>query len=55
MLDAIYYAIYGAMFMTWFIIVAFYELIKGLILGQGVSVDLGGPVRIAESPPCGLR
>jgi len=33
--------------LTWVIIVAFYELIKGLIMGQGVSVDLAGPVGIA--------
>ena len=29
------------------IIVAFYELIKGLIFGQGVTADLAGPVGIA--------
>ncbi|RLC37117.1 RIP metalloprotease RseP [Candidatus Falkowbacteria bacterium] len=34
--------------LTWFIIVAFYDLIKGLILGQGVSIELGGPVKIAQ-------
>ena len=34
--------------LTWFIMVAFYELIKGLILGQGVSIELGGPVKIAQ-------
>jgi len=33
--------------LVWFIIVAFYELIKGLILGQGVSAELAGPVGIA--------
>jgi regulator of sigma E protease len=33
--------------LIWLIIVAFYELLKGLILGQGVSADLAGPVGIA--------
>lgn len=35
------------LFLTWAIIVAFYELLKGLILGQGVTADLSGPVGIA--------
>ncbi|MDP2709075.1 MAG: RIP metalloprotease RseP [bacterium] len=34
-------------FLLWAIIVAFYELIKGLIFGQGVTADLAGPVGIA--------
>jgi len=34
--------------LTWLIIVAFYELIKGLIFGQGLTIELGGPVRIAQ-------
>ncbi|MDO8667819.1 MAG: RIP metalloprotease RseP [bacterium] len=33
--------------LIWAIIVAFYELIKGLIFGQGVTADLAGPVGIA--------
>lgn len=33
---------------TWIIIVAFYELLKGLILGNGVSADVAGPVGIAS-------
>jgi len=33
--------------LTWIIIVAFYELFKGLIFGLGVSADLAGPVGIA--------
>jgi len=33
--------------LLWAIIAAFYELLKGLIFGQGVSVDLAGPVGIA--------
>lgn len=45
---AIWEGIKTTLILTWLIIVAFYELIKGLILGQGVSIDLGGPVRIAE-------
>jgi len=36
------------LFLTWAIIVAFYELIKGLILGHGVTADLSGPVGIAN-------
>lgn len=34
--------------MTWFIAAAFFDLIAGLVTGQGLSIDLGGPVRIAE-------
>ncbi|MCU0679418.1 MAG: RIP metalloprotease RseP [Planctomycetes bacterium] len=33
--------------MVWAIIMAFFDLIKGIILGQGVSADLAGPVGIA--------
>lgn len=33
--------------LIWVIIVAFYELLKGLIFGHGVSADLAGPVGIA--------
>ena len=33
--------------LVWAIIVAFYELIKGLIFGHGVTADLAGPVGIA--------
>ncbi|MFA4833333.1 MAG: RIP metalloprotease RseP [Patescibacteria group bacterium] len=33
--------------LTWAIIVAFYDLIKGLVMGQGVAVDVAGPVGIA--------
>ncbi|MDD5291003.1 MAG: RIP metalloprotease RseP [Patescibacteria group bacterium] len=33
--------------LTWAIIVAFYELIKNLIMGRGVAVDIAGPVGIA--------
>ncbi|MFH1255574.1 MAG: RIP metalloprotease RseP [bacterium] len=34
--------------LTWNIIMAFYELIKGLISGHGVTADLSGPVGIAN-------
>jgi len=34
-------------FLTWAIIVAFYELIKGLIMGRGVAIDVAGPIGIA--------
>lgn len=44
---AIYEGIKTTLFLTWAIIVAFYELIKGLILGQGLTADLSGPVGIA--------
>ena len=33
--------------LIWAILVAFYELLKGLIFGQGVAADLSGPVGIA--------
>lgn len=45
---AIWEGVKTTLFWTWFIIVAFYSLIKDLILGLGVTIDLGGPVRIAQ-------
>ncbi len=33
--------------LIWVIIIAFYELIKGIFIGQGVSANLAGPVGIA--------
>lgn len=46
-----YYAIWEGFkttfMMVWAILVAFYELFKGLILGHGVSADVAGPVGIA--------
>ncbi len=45
---AIWEGIKTTVFIAWFIIVAFYELIKGLVLGQGISIEVGGPIRIAE-------
>ena len=47
-IQAIWNGIKTTLFLTWYIIIAFYMLIKGLILGQGLSVELGGPVRIAQ-------
>jgi regulator of sigma E protease len=46
--SAIWIGIKQTVFLTWFTLVAFYELIKGLILGQGVSVDVSGPLGIAK-------
>lgn len=45
---AVWEGIKTALFLTWAIIVAFYELLKGLIMGQGVTADLSGPVGIAS-------
>jgi regulator of sigma E protease len=44
---AIWEGVKTTIFLTWAIIIAFYELIKGLIIGQGVSADVAGPVGIA--------
>lgn len=44
---AIWEGIKTTVFLTWAIIMAFYELIKGLIIGSGVSADVAGPVGIA--------
>ncbi len=44
--EAIYYGIKTTFFITWMIIVAFYELLKNLILGHGLSADIAGPVGI---------
>ena len=46
--QAIWNGIKTTLFLTWYIALAFYELIKGLVTGQGLSVELGGPVRIAQ-------
>jgi regulator of sigma E protease len=46
--QAIWNGFKTTIFLTWFIMVAFFELIRGLLFGQGVSVELGGPVRIAQ-------
>ena len=44
---AIFEGIKTTFILTWAIIVAFYELIKGLIFGHGVTADLSGPIGIA--------
>lgn len=33
--------------LIWIIIIAFYELLKGIFIGQGINVNLAGPVGIA--------
>ncbi len=45
---AIWEGIKNTLIITWLIIVAFYHLLKDLIMGNGVNVEIGGPVRIAE-------
>lgn len=45
---ALWNGIKTTVFLTWYIILAFFSLIKDLLLGRGVSVELGGPVRIAQ-------
>lgn len=35
-------------YLTMAITMAFYDLIKGLVTGAGVSIDVGGPIRIAQ-------
>ena len=35
-------------YLTMAITMAFYDLIKGLVTGAGVSIDIGGPIRIAQ-------
>jgi len=37
----------ATIFMTWFILVAFFNLFKDLILGQGAAIEISGPVGIA--------
>lgn len=44
---AVFEGVKMTLILTWAIIMAFYELLKGLILGQGVTADLSGPVGIA--------
>ena len=47
-LIAIWEGIKATIFLTWAIIEAFYYLFKNLILGQGVTGDIAGPVGIAS-------
>jgi regulator of sigma E protease len=44
---AIWEGLKTTIYLVWAIIAAFYGLIKGLILGQGLSADVAGPVGIA--------
>lgn len=44
---ALWEGIKTTFFLVWAIIVAFFELLKGLLLGRGVSAELAGPVGIA--------
>lgn len=44
---AIWEGVKATFIITWAVLVAFYELIKGLIFGQGVGANLSGPVGIA--------
>lgn len=44
---AIWQGLITTISLVWAIISAFYEFFKGLIVGQGVSADLAGPVGIA--------
>jgi len=42
-----WYGIKSALWLTWAILVAFYDLFKGLFLGHGLSAEISGPVGIA--------
>lgn len=44
---ALWEGIKTTFFLVWAIIAAFFELLKGLLLGRGVSAELAGPVGIA--------
>lgn len=44
---ALWEGIKTTFFLVWAIIVAFFELLKGLIMGRGASAELAGPVGIA--------
>lgn len=44
---AVWEGIKATAYLFWAIIVAFYMLLKGLVLGQGMSADVAGPVGIA--------
>jgi regulator of sigma E protease len=44
---AIWKGVETAFILTWFIITAFYELLKNLIMGHGVAAQVAGPVGIA--------
>lgn len=44
---AIWEGVKTSVILTWLILAAFYELLKNLILGHGVTADIAGPVGIA--------
>jgi len=44
---SIWKGIKNSILMLWFIIVAFFQLIKGLFVGQGVASGVSGPIGIA--------
>ncbi len=44
---AIWKGLESTLILTWSILVAFFELIKNLIVGNSVSAEVGGPVKIA--------
>ena len=44
---AFWEGIKSAIFLTWAIILAFYELLKNLIMGNGLNAEVAGPVGIA--------
>lgn len=46
--QAIWQGVKQTFILAWVILAAFYELIRGLIMGQGVSGEVAGPVGIAS-------
>jgi len=45
---AIWEGVKNTVLLTWAILVAFYELLAGILTGRGLGGELGGPVRIAQ-------
>jgi len=45
---AIWKGVSASIIMVWAVILAFYDLLKNLIIGQGVSANIAGPVGIAS-------
>lgn len=45
---AIWEGVKNTILLTWAILIAFYELLAGILTGRGLSGELGGPVRIAQ-------
>jgi len=44
---SLFEGIKATIFLTWAIVIAFYEMLKGLIVGNGMSAEVAGPVGIA--------